>query len=115
MNKARKEVLELLAKKRIEKFNKNNIKDLDFTKIDLQSTLKRDDKKRIACIISSSRALTEDLMEYADKIIYEPCDYNDHELDSVIEIVSNRAEIYFGIPDVCFENNLKVLYKTLLI
>lgn len=113
LNKARKEVLELLAKKRIEKFNKNNIKDLDFTKIDLQSNSKSDNKNRVACIISSSRSLTEDLMEYADKIIYEPYDYNDHELSDVIKIVSNRAEIYFGIPDVCFENDLKVLYKTI--
>lgn len=113
LNKARKDVLELLAKKRIEKFNKSNIKNSNFSKIDLQSKSKGDGKNGIACIISSSSALTESLLNYADKIIYAPYDFNDHELSDVIKIVSNRAEIYFGIPDVCFENDIKVLYKTI--
>ncbi len=111
LNSARKKCLELLIDCRISACKaKNSCKKL-FVETKENSAV--DSRRSLAFIVSSVEQLTDKLLSVADSVIYEPYDYNNIELEEVLNRVCKSTDVYFGLPQIAFYKDLNVLYKTI--
>lgn len=108
LNNARKECKELLIAKRLEHFKKQIPNQI----IPTFSCLNEHESNHVCVMISKVSDLTQNVISSVDEIVYMPNNYQNLELDDLFE-VAKRKDIYLGIPTVLFENDIKVLYKTI--
>ena len=106
LNSARKTCLEGLKARLIKFYDKGEPQ--SFEKC-ITNTANSD--RKIAVIVSSNDGL-KSVVGRVDDIIYMPYNYEDTD-DFFKKVGELSIKVYFAIPTVCFEKDLKVLYKTI--